>query len=137
MDKAIEIILNPLTDGIIKGKIQEELITEDRHVLIIATNGKYRLTDSMEANDILEGLKNCVGSMILGDSDFIILFNDNKAFSLEDGRFFVGSMLVMKICGKQLLPLTDEEIVRVQELLDGHMTTLVSGNQQFSALVLS
>lgn len=136
MDKDIEIKLNPLTDGIIESKIQVDSISTDRHVLIIATNGKYRLTDSIEFKDILEGLKNCVGSMILGDSDFIVLFNENKVFSLEDSRFFVGSMLVMKICGKDLLPLTDEEIVSVQDLLDGHMATLVSGNHQFSALVL-
>lgn len=46
-------------------------------------------------------------------------------------------MLVMKISGDRLLPLSDEEIVAVQDILDGRMATLVSEDQQFSALVLS
>ena len=137
MDKEIEIKLNPLTDGFTENKINSDAIRADRHALIIATNGELRLTDLNEVKDILEGFKTCGGSMILGDSEFIVLFNDNKAFNLEEGRFFVGSMLIMRICGDRLLPLSDDEIAKVQDLLDGHMATLVSGNQQFSALVLA
>lgn len=137
MNKNIEIKLNPLTDGFVENAVNENAIRADRHALIIATNGDLRLTDLNEVKEIIEGFKNCGGSIILGDSDFIVLFNDNKAFDLEEGRFFVGSMLVMKICGDRLLPLSDEEIVAVQDMLDGRMATLVSEDQQFSALVLS
>lgn len=137
MNKNIEIKLNPLTDGFAENAVNENTIRADRHALIIATNGDLRLTDLNEVKEIIEGFKNCGGSIILGDSDFIVLFNDNKAFDLEEGRFFVGSMLVMKICGDRLLPLSDEEIVAVQDMLDGRMATLVSEDQQFSALVLS
>ena len=137
MNKNIEIKLNPLTDGFVENAVNENALRADRHALIIATNGDLRLTDLNEVKEIIEGFKNCGGSIILGDSDFIVLFNDNKAFDLEEGRFFVGSMLVMKICGDRLLPLSDEEIVAVQDMLDGRMATLVSEDQQFSALVLS
>lgn len=137
MNKNIEIKLNPLTDGFVENAVNENAIRADRHALIIATNGDLRLTDLNEVKEIIEGFKNCGGSIILGDSDFIVLFNDNKAFDLEEGRFFVGSMLVMKICGDRLLPLSDEEIVAVQDMMDGRMATLVSEDQQFSALVLS
>lgn len=137
MNKNIEIKLNPLTDGFVENAVNENAIRADRHALIIATNGDLRLTDLNEVKEIIEGFKNCGGSIILGDSDFIVLFNDNKAFDLEEGRFFVGSMLVMKICEDRLLPLSDEEIVAVQDMLDGRMATLVSEDQQFSALVLS
>lgn len=137
MNKNIEIKLNPLTDGFVENAVNENAIRADRHALIIATNGDLRLTDLNEVKEIIEGFKNCGGSIILGDSDFIVLFNDNKAFDLEEGRFFVGSMLVMKICGDRLLPLSDKEIVAVQDMLDGRMATLVSEDQQFSALVLS
>ena len=137
MNKNIEIKLNPLTDGFVENAVNENAIRADRHALIIATNGDLRLTDLNEVKEIIEGFKNCGGSIILGDSDFIVLFNDNKAFDLEEGRFFVGSMLVMKISGDRLLPLSDEEIVAVQDMLDDRMATLVSENQQFSALVLS
>lgn len=111
MNKNIEIKLNPLTDGFVENAVNENAIRADRHALIIATNGDLRLTDLNEVKEIIEGFKNCGGSIILGDSDFIVLFNDNKAFDLEEGRFFVGSMLVMKISGDRLLPLSDEEIV--------------------------
>ena len=137
MNKNIEIKLNPLTDGFVENAVNKNAIRADRHALIIATNGDLRLTDLNEVKEIIEGFKNCGGSIILGDSDFIVLFNDNKAFDLEEGRFFVGSMLVMQICGDRLLPLSDEEIVTVQDMLDGRMATLVSEDQQFSALVLS
>jgi hypothetical protein len=137
MNKNIEIKLNPLTDGFVGNKVNGNAIRADRHALIIATNGDLRLTDLSEVKDILEGFKNCGGSMILGESDYIVLFNDDKAFDLEEGRFFVGSMLVMKIIGDRLLPLSDEEIAEVEDILDGRMATLVSGDQQFSALVLS
>ena len=137
MNKNIEIKLNPLTDGFVENAVNEKAIRADRHALIIATNGDLRLTDLNEVKEIIEGFKNCGGSIILGDSDFIVLFNDNKAFDLEEGRVFVGSMLVMKISGDRLLPLSDEEIVAVQDILDGRMATLVSEDQQFSALVLS
>ena len=137
MNKNIEIKLNPLTDGFVENAVNEKAIMSDRHALIVATNGDLRLTDLNEVKEIIEGFKNCGGSIILGDSDFIVLFNDNKAFDLEEGRFFVGSMLVMKISGDRLLPLSDEEIVAVQDMLDGRMATLVSEDQQFSALVIS
>ena len=113
------------------------MVRADGHALIIATNGALRLTDMMEVKHIIEGLGTRGGSIILGDDDFIALFNDDKAFDLEEGRFFVGSMLVMKISEDRLLPLSDDEIVTAQEMLDGRMATFVSGDQQFSALVLS
>ncbi len=137
MNKNIEIKLNPLTDGFVENAVNEQAIMSDRHALSVSTNGDLRLTDLNEVKEIIEGFKNCGGSIILGDSDFIVLFNDNKAFDLEEGRFFVGSMLVMKISGDRLLPLSDEEIVAVQDMLDGRMATLVSEDQQFSALVIS
>ena len=135
MTKSMSITLNPLTDGFVEN--DKDMVRADGSALIIATNGALRLTDMMEAKHIIEGLGTRGGSIILGDDDFIALFNDDKAFDLEEGRFFVGSMLVMKISEDRLLPLSDDEIVTAQEMLDGRMATFVSGDQQFSALVLS
>lgn len=135
MTKSMSITLNPLTDGFVEK--DKDMVRADDSALIIATNGALRLTDMMEAKHIIEGLGTRGGSIILGDDDFIVLFNDDKAFDLVEGRFFVGSMLVMKISEDRLLPLSDEEIVTAQEMLDGRMATFVSGDQQFSALVLS
>lgn len=135
MTRGMSITLNPLTDGFVEN--DKDMVRADGHALIIATNGAFRLTDMMEAKHIIEGLGTRGGSIILGDDDFIVLFNDGKAFDLAEGRFFVGSMLVMKISEDRLLPLSDDEIVTAQEMLDGRMATFVSGDQQFSALVLS
>lgn len=135
MTRSMSITLNPLTDGFVENN--KDMVRADGHALIIATDGAFRLTDMMEAKHIIEGLGTRGGSIILGDDDFIALFNDDKAFDLEEGRFFVGSMLVMKISEDRLLPLSDDEIVTAQEMLDGRMATFVSGDQQFSALVLS
>ncbi len=135
MTRSMSITLNPLTDGFVEN--DKDMIRADGSALIIATNGALRLTDMMEAKHIIEGLGTRGGSIILGDDDFIVLFNDDKAFDLAEGRFFVGSMLVMKISEDRLLPLSDDEIVTAQEMLDGRMATFVSGDQQFSALVLS
>lgn len=135
MTKSMSITLNPLTDGFVEN--DKDMVRADGSALIIATNGAFRLTDMMEAKHIIEGLGTRGGSIILGDDDFIVLFNDDKAFDLAEGRFFVGSMLVMKISEDRLLPLSDDEIVTAQEMLDGRMATFVSGDQQFSALVLS
>lgn len=137
MTKSMSITLNPLTDGFVENDKDKDMVRADGHALIIATNGALRLTDMMEAKHIIEGLGTIGGSIILGDDDFIVLFNDDKAFDLAEGRFFVGSMLVMKISEDRLLPLSDDEIVTAQEMLDGRMATFVSGDQQFSALVLS
>lgn len=135
MTRGMSITLNPLTDGFVEN--DKDMVRAGGSALIIATNGALRLTDMMEAKHIIEGLGTRGGSIILGDDDFIVLFNDDKAFDLAEGRFFVGSMLVMKISEDRLLPLSDEEIVTAQEMLDGRMATFISGDQQFSALVLS
>ena len=135
MTRSMSITLNPLTDGFVEN--DKDMVRADGSALIIATNGALRLTDMMEAKHIIEGLGTRGGSIILGDDDFIVLFNDDKAFDLAEGRFFVGSMLVMKISEDRLLPLSDDEIVTAQEMLDGRMATFVSGDQQFSVLVLS
>ena len=135
MTRGMSITLNPLTDGFVEN--DKDMVRADGPALIIATNGALRLTDMMEAKHIIEGLGTRGGSIILGDDDFIVLFNDDKAFDLAEGRFFVGSMLVMKISEDRLLPLSDDEIVTAQEMLDERMATFVSGDQQFSALVLS
>ena len=116
--------------------VQRE-IRKDRYVLIIATNGEHRFTDMTEGMKIVDELKDCGRAVTLGKSDFHVLFNDKKAFDFEEGRFFVGSMLILKICGNELLPFLDEDLVEVKELLDGRMMTLVSGDQYFSALVIS
>ena len=143
MSKHIEIRLDPLTDGFTEDKADANDARTDRHVLIIATNGKDRLTDVTEARHILDKLdaSGSIGVIALvdvqGDKDFLVVFNDEKSFDMEENRFFVGSMLVMKIEGKHLAGLSEKEISRVKEILEGRMCDLVNGEESFSALALS
>lgn len=143
MSKHIEIRLDPLTDGFTEDKADDNAARTDRHVLIIATNGKDRLTDFTEAGYLLDTLdaSGSIEAIVLvdvqGDMDFLVVFNDEKSFDLEENRFFVGSIMVMKIEGKHLVGLSEEEISRVKEILEGRMCDLVNGDESFSALALS
>ena len=118
--KEIDIIiqLNPLTDGVVMTK-KEDMGREDKHALIIGTNGKYRLVLLQEAKEILYSLKDESASFILGSSDYLL-----------------GSMLVMRMQEDKLCMMSNEEIAQVQELIGNRMETMISDDQTFSALEL-
>ena len=133
----IEINLNPLTDGIVQTTCADETAErQERHALVIATNGDMKPISLQEVKAILDGLNGCSGSVMLGDMDYIAIFNDDKAFDTEDGRYFVGSMLIMRIDGDRLVPLTEEEIQTARGLLSERMRDMIAGDLRFSALEL-
>lgn len=155
MSKYIEITLNPITDGIIDDHAKEKDYRTDRHLRIIATDGSDRITNFKEAARILKTLRETknensrtddpengsIGTFILEDvsenMDFLIIFNDNKAFDREGNRYFVGSMLVMKIEDDYWVGLTDEEVARVKEMLGCMTYTRMNEGRPYSALMLS
>ena len=130
----IEINLNPLTDGIVQTTCADEAERQERHALVIATNGDMKPISLQEVKEILDGLNGCSGSVMLGDMDYIAIFNDDKAFDTEEGRYFVGSMLIMRIDGDRLVPLTEEEIQTARGLLSERMRDMTAGDLRFSAL---
>lgn len=131
----IRIQLNPLTDGVVMTK-KEDMGREDKHALIIGTNGKYRLVSLQEAKEILYSLKDESASFILGSSDYIVIYNAGKAVSINDADYLVGSMLVMRMQEDELCMMSNEEIAQVQELIGNRMETMISDDQTFSALEL-
>ena len=131
----IRIQLNPLTDGVVMTK-KEDMGREDKHALIIGTNGKYRLVLLQEAKEILYSLKDESASFILGSSDYLVIYNAGKAVSINEADYLVGSMLVMRMQEDQLCMMTNEEIAQVQDLIGNRMETMVSDGQTFSALEL-
>ena len=135
--KEIDIIiqLDPLTDGVVMTK-KEDMGREDKHALIIGTNGKYRLVSLQEAKEILYSLKDESASFILGSSDYLVIYNAGKAVSINEADYLVGSMLVMRMQEDQLCMMTNEEIAQVQDLIGNRMETMVSDGQTFSALEL-
>ena len=131
----IRIQLNPLTDGVVMTK-KEDMGREDKHALIIGTNGKYRLVSLQEAKEILYSLKDESASFILGSSDYIVIYNAGKAVSINEADYLVGSMLVMRMQEDKLCMMSNEEIAQVQDLIGNRMETMVSDGQTFSALEL-
>ena len=131
----IRIQLNPLTDGVVMTK-KEDMGREDKHALIIGTNGKYRLVSLQEAKEILYSLKDESASFILGSSDYLVIYNAGKAVSINEADYLVGSMLVMRMQEDQLCMMTNEEIAQVQDLIGNRMETMISDDQTFSALEL-
>ena len=131
----IRIQLNPLTDGVVMTK-KEDMGREDKHALIIGTNGKYRLVSLQEAKEILYSLKDESASFILGSSDYLVIYNAGKAVSINDADYLVGSMLVMRMQEDELCMMSNEEIAQVQELIGNRMETMISDDQTFSALEL-
>jgi len=155
MSKHVEIKLDPITDGIIDDMAKENAYCTDRLMRIIATDGSDRITDFIEAEYIMKTLKatknrHCgaydsengsIGGFILQDTsedkEFVVIFNENKVFDMDGECLFVGSMLVMKIEDDYWIGLTDEEMARVKEMLDGQKCTRINENGPFSALLLS
>ena len=135
--KEIDIIiqLDPLTDGVVMTK-KEDMGREDKHALIIGTNGKYRLVSLQEAKEILYSLKDESASFILGSSDYLVIYNAGKAVSINEADYLVGSMLVMRMQEDKLCMMSNEEIAQVQELIGNRMETMISDDQTFSALEL-
>ena len=133
----IEIKLNPLTDGIVQTICIDKAERQDQRALVIATNGDTKQISLHKAKEILDGLKACSGSIIIGDSDYIVIFNDDKAFDTQEGRYFVGSMLIMRIDGDRLVPLAEEEIQTARGLLSERMREMTADDLRFSALELS
>ena len=131
----IRIQLNPLTDGVVMTK-KEDMGREDKHALIIGTNGKYRLVSLQEAKEILYSLKDESASFILGSSDYLVIYNAGKSVSINEADYLVGSMLVMRMQEDKLCMMSNEEIAQVQDLIDNRMETMVSDGQTFSALEL-
>lgn len=135
--KEIDIIiqLDPLTDGVVMTK-KSDMERDDKHALIIGTNGKYRLISLQEAKEILYSLKEESASFILGSSDYLVIYNAAKAVSINEADYLVGSMLVMRMQEDQLCMMSNEEIAQVQDLIGNRMETMVSDGQTFSALEL-
>ena len=131
----IRIQLNPLTDGVVMTK-KEDMGREDKHALIIGTNGKYRLVSLQEAKEILYSLKDESASFILGSSDYLVIYNAGKSVSINEADYLVGSMLVMRMQEDKLCMMSNEEIAQVQELIGNRMETMISDDQTFSALEL-
>lgn len=131
----ISIALNPLKDGIVfQDNNNKDTAEKDRLVPVIGTDGQIRLIRPKEAAQIMKGLGRDLGHFRIGGDRFMVLYNDDKTFRTKEGEYLVGSFLVFKDDHNELMPLTDEEIRYVQDILENHMTEFRAGEMTFSAL---
>ena len=92
MNKA-HINLDPVNDGVELKSEKENTLAES--ALIIATDGQKRTVGFTEAMSILEKIKN-IKAERLGNTDYIALYNGDKIVNFGNGRFFIGSVLILR-----------------------------------------
>lgn len=127
--KFFDITLNPVTDGIVLGVDTDVM----EHAFIIGTNGEKRFADIEEVERIVDELGSNMGSFFIGEAKYMVLFNIDKTFKIQNGRCLVGSVLVMAYEGDRLGSIPDEDIDVVMDLLESRRVTVVDGSQKFSA----
>lgn len=130
----MSIHLDPVKDG--PKWMPKKVMRADKAALIIGTNGQFRFADEDETYDIIDRLSAVSTSDRMGKTDFLIIYNSDKMLRLGDGRFLVGSAVVMKseTDGPGLLTF-DEAESAIREF-KSRIVTLCSGDSQFSAYEL-
>lgn len=104
-----------------------------RGALVIGTNGNYRFVDEEEAVEIMEKLSDICGTDRMGRTKYLVIYNTKKVIKTIDGRFFVGSALIIKSSKSGIEFLDEDEIDTVVNEFASRMATLCSGDMQFSA----
>ncbi|SEA19969.1 hypothetical protein SAMN02745687_02118 [Lachnospiraceae bacterium NK3A20] len=128
----IRIQLDPLRDDLIRR--EEKEVKKERRVLILGTDGQLRLCTMREAAEIIHALSENMGCLSLGSTNLAVIYNKEKRFVAQGDTYFAGSMLVMKEKDNHLEGLTEEEMLRAQDLIDARMTKICAGELNFSAL---
>ncbi len=133
----INIKLDPRTDGIVLQKDAADRV--DEHFIILGTNGMYREATFKETMQILDEMEDHSAGMMIGCGEhcYLLIFDGTKIFQHDDGEFFVGSMVVMKMTDKDRQMLKKEDVQEVKELLAGHMAMFQAGRDRFQALIVA
>ena len=127
----ITIQLDPVNDGV--SSIPTNVKMKGRGALVIGTNGNYRFIDEDEAVEILDRLSGNCGTDYMGKNNYLVVQNSKKVIKAIEGRFIVGSVLIVKGTDKGIEFLEEDEINTVINEFASRMATLCSGDMQFSA----
>ncbi len=127
----ITIQLDPVNDGV--SSIPANIKMKGRGALVIGTNGNYRFIDEDEAVEILDRLSGSCGTDYIGKNNYLAVYNSKKVIKAIEGRFIVGSVLIVKGTDKGIEFLEEDEINTVINEFASRMATLCSGDMQFSA----
>lgn len=131
----IDIQLDPVKDG--ASWIPDKMTIKGRGALIIGTNGQYRFAEEDEVMGIFDQLSGCGASDYLGQTAFLVVYNSNKVLYTDDGRFFVGSVVIVKGTAKGTAKgiefLDEAEIEEVKTEFESRLSMLCGNGFQFSA----
>ncbi len=130
----VTIELDPINDGAVVTECSFQ--KKDEGALIIGTNGKRRIADVIETQQILNHLNDVGHGEYMGKTDYLMMINGNKVLNFGTGRCFIGSALIMKFDGKGLGFLTGEEFEEAAKEFESRLITIVGDGQEFSAYEL-
>ena len=124
--------LDPVNDGFKQAPDFGNV--KDREGIIIGTNGKHRVIGDDEVSKIFDQLAMHSEGIPIGNC-YIGMVDSRKILKVGASRFFVGSMLVMKIAGHAGIGagLLDEDIQKILTEVESRMVTLSTGTEEFSA----
>ena len=123
--------LDPAKDGI--NWIPNKVIPNNRHALIIGTNGKSRIIDEDEALVILDSMAGFGRSEYMGSTDFLVAFNASKVIRAGASEYIAGSVLILKSGKNGIAFMTDEEIEQARTEFVARIVTLCADGVSFSA----
>lgn len=127
--------LNPVTDGIVF--IEDKKVGESGELnsLFIATNGEMKLTGENETNSALRGLDGKAGSFSMGDDkEYLAFYNSDRIMDIDDERYFVGSVIVIKVCGYELLSVEKADIEKIAAAFEERLGILSNGKEKLTAI---
>lgn len=127
----IRINLDPVKDGPVFKETKVK--RKDAGALVIATNGEYKIVDAEAARKIMKDLSEAGESEYMGKTDYLIIYNGEKAFYIDGCKYFAGSALIMKYDGKRISLLTREEMEEAESVFASRLVILTGNGQDFSA----
>jgi hypothetical protein len=136
----IRINLDPVNDGLFMNT--EDCSMGDpentsRHVLLIGTNGNYKLLSFEEGLDLFDKLQEKgVESAYICGTDLIFIYAADHIVKTGTGCYFVGSGLVFWSGNQGLESITKSQAEHAMHYMEALLVTLKADDKSFSAFEL-
>ncbi len=127
--------LNPVTDG--PNLDMQKIHIKNEKALLVASDGRKEIISHDRAMEFMDELSGLLYGEYIGTTDYIGIFNSKCNLRVDDRRFYVGTVLIMKSTGVGLGSLSDEECEEAYEAYKEGMVSLVSDGHDFTAYEIS
>ncbi|MBO4457374.1 MAG: hypothetical protein J5802_06630 [Butyrivibrio sp.] len=136
----IRINLDPVNDKILNFPVRNNpgdgKNVKNQKGVVIGTDYSYRTVDEDEANRIMSALGDNGIAKSLSEN-YVMLFSAESIINAEFTRYFVGSVLVLKIGDdSRIKDLTDFDIDMMRTFFETDLVTLTYGKEKFDAYPL-